>query len=185
MAVAVGADVNDEADVEALLALADGLAYSAILRLRMSFAWSKGASMAFFGHTPRQQAAADALVRVYAALAVFNVRRALGAVLYAHPAAYASPRCGRRRGRRSASPSCRRGSRCPCRGSLWRREAGQLVALEVVEGDNDVRVGYGAAYLGLLHVFAALDGYPGLVVPLEAVGDNGVDAVWKGFQPLA
>jgi len=51
-------------------------------------------------------------------------------------------------------------------------EADLLVALEVGERDNDVGVHDGAADLGFLHIFSALDGHLFFVEPLEAVGDQ-------------
>ena len=47
-------------------------------------------------------------------------------------------------------------------------EARQLVPLEVGEGDDDVRVHDGRAYLGLLDVGAALEGDQPLVQPPQA-----------------
>ena len=49
-------------------------------------------------------------------------------------------------------------------------KAGLLVALEVREGDHDVRVHEGVADLGLVHVLAVLHRDEGLVGALEAVG---------------
>ena len=55
-------------------------------------------------------------------------------------------------------------------------EARLLVALEVRETDDDVRVHERAADLGVLHVLAARHGHLDLVEALEAVGDDRVTA---------
>ena len=59
------------------------------------------------------------------------------------------------------------------------------MALEVGEGDYDVRVGQGLAYLGLLDVLAALHGDERLVRALQAVGDDGVHAGLEGVEAVA
>lgn len=59
-------------------------------------------------------------------------------------------------------------------------EAGLFVALEVGKGDDDVRVSQSAAYLGFLHILAALDGDERLVRAFETVRDDGVYACLEG-----
>ena len=54
------------------------------------------------------------------------------------------------------------------------------MTLEVRERDYDVRIREGAAYLGLLHILAALNGDERLVRSLETVCDDGVYARLEG-----
>lgn len=62
-------------------------------------------------------------------------------------------------------------------------EAGLLMPLEVREADNDVGVHEGMADLGLLHVLAVLDWNERLVRALEAVGDD--DLAARGIRSEA
>ena len=76
---------------------------------------------------------------------------------------------------RSASPSCPRGSRRPCRGSSARRRSrSDSWPLKWVREMMMSASIEGAADLGLLHILAALDGDERLVRALEAVGDDDV-----------
>ena len=63
-------------------------------------------------------------------------------------------------------------------------KAGLLVALEVGEADDHVGIHEGAADLGVLDVLAALDGHLDLVQAPEAVGDDGVASGLEGVEAV-
>ena len=63
-------------------------------------------------------------------------------------------------------------------------EARLLVALEMGQGDEHVRVHHRPADLGLLHIFAAAHRHLHLVVALEAVGDDDLAAGGQGGEPV-
>ena len=63
-------------------------------------------------------------------------------------------------------------------------EAGVLVALEVVQADDHIRVHDGPADLGVLHVLAALHGYLGLVGALQTVGNDDLAAGGLGGEAV-
>ena len=63
-------------------------------------------------------------------------------------------------------------------------EAGLLVPLEVVQGDDDIRVHNGPADIGLFHIFAAVDGHGHIVGALQTVGNQHMGAGGVGGEAV-
>ena len=63
-------------------------------------------------------------------------------------------------------------------------EAGSLVTLEMVQGDENVGIHYGTADLGFLHVLATHYGDSNIVSALQAVGNNDLAAGGVGGEAV-
>ena len=183
VAVTVGGDVHDEADMEvgAILhycqSVLGDLAVEDVVGLVI------GGGDSVHGANADASAAADALIIVDGGLFVSDSDGTVGAVSGAGAAADAVFLMDN--GLTGGVHLHLAGSGATAHAKVLESaaEAGGLMALEVVHGDNDVCIHNGAAYLGFLHILT-VNGNEHFVSALQTVGNDDMGAGGEGVVAI-